>query len=70
VRKRLHAAGISYDVIVDGDPGDKTDLDWTRHAVERYRAVTSNPDLKPDDIVIQSWQSRRRGSCRKPTRQR
>ena len=57
-RKRLQAAGISYGVIIDGDPGDKTDIDWTRHAIERYRAVANDPSVRPDDFVFQSWQSR------------
>ncbi|WP_266171073.1 hypothetical protein [Dyella subtropica] len=57
-RKRLHATGMSYGVIIDGDPGDKTDIDWTRHAIERYRIVASDPNMKPDDFVFQSWQSR------------
>jgi hypothetical protein len=56
--KRLQAAGISYGVIIDGDPGDKTDIDWTQHAIERYRAVANDPSVRPDDFVFQSWQSR------------
>ncbi|GGF18273.1 hypothetical protein GCM10011611_25190 [Aliidongia dinghuensis] len=57
-RTRLRAAGISYGVIIDGDPGDKTDTEWTRHATERYRMVAGNPDIRPDDWVFQSWQAR------------
>ncbi len=57
-RKQLHAAGISYGVILDGDPGDRTDIDWTHHAIDRYHSVEANPDVRPDDIVFQSWQSR------------
>jgi hypothetical protein len=54
-RKRLRAAGISYGVIFDGSSIDKSDLEWTNHAIERYRTVTSNPATKPDDFVFQTW---------------
>jgi hypothetical protein len=57
-RKRLQAAGIFYGVIIDGDPGDKTDIDWVQHAIERYRAVANDPSVRPDDFIFQSWQPR------------
>jgi hypothetical protein len=55
--KQLHQGGISYGVIFDGSSIDKSDLEWTNHAIERYRTVTSNPDTKPDDTVFQTWHS-------------
>jgi hypothetical protein len=57
-RKRLQAAGMSYGVIIDGDPGDKTDIDWTQHAIERYRVVANDSSVRPNDFVFQSWQPR------------
>jgi hypothetical protein len=60
-KQRLHAAGISYGVVIDGDPGDKTDLQWTQHAIERYRTIATNPAVKPDNFIIQSWQPRPTG---------
>jgi hypothetical protein len=57
-RARLSAAGIRYGVIFDGDPSDKTDIAWTTHAVQRYRQVMSNPQVAPEEAVIQSWQPR------------
>lgn len=46
---------MSYGVIFNGSGIDKSDLQWTSHAIERYRAVTSNPAIKPDDYILQSW---------------
>jgi hypothetical protein len=57
-KTRLRAAGIAYGVIVDGDPGDKTDIAWTTHAVERYQKLADDPTLTPDQYVFQSWQTR------------
>lgn len=57
-RQRAHAAGMAFGVIVDGDPSDRSDTAWTDHAIERYRLVTGRAELRPDDVVIQSWQSR------------
>lgn len=56
-RKRLSAAGISYGVIFDGSAIDKSDLEWTNHAIERYRTVTNNPDTRPEQFVFQTWHS-------------
>ena len=56
-RKRLHEAGISYGVIFDGSSIDKSDMEWTNHAIERYHTVTHNADIKPDDYVFQTWHS-------------
>jgi hypothetical protein len=54
-RKRLHEAGIGYGVIIDGSGIDKSDLEWTRHAIERYGLVTNDPAVKPDDYILQTW---------------
>jgi hypothetical protein len=54
-RRRLHEAGILYGVYVDGSAVDKTDLEWTRHAIERYGLVTNDPAIKPDDYIFQTW---------------
>ncbi|RKP44303.1 hypothetical protein D7S89_22500 [Trinickia fusca] len=57
-KTRLHEAGIAYGVVVDGDPGDHTDIQWTDHAVERYRELAGDPTVRPDEFVVQSWQPR------------
>jgi hypothetical protein len=54
-RRRLHEAGIVYGAIIDGSAIDKSDLEWTRHAIERYRFVTNDLAIKPDDYVFQTW---------------
>ncbi len=55
-RSRLHASGMIFGVIFDGDPGDRSDSEWAAHAISRNRLVMSNPQLRPDDVVFQSWQ--------------
>jgi hypothetical protein len=54
--ERLRAAGMRYGVIFDGDPGDRSNADWARHAILRYHLVMSNPKMTPDDVIFQSWQ--------------
>lgn len=53
--RQLHQAGISYGVIFDGSAIDKNDLAWTNHAIERYRMVTGDPNIRPDDSIFQTW---------------
>jgi hypothetical protein len=55
---KLHAAGIAFGVIFDGDPTDTSDDAWTSHALERYRAVIADQSMKPDDMIFQSWMER------------
>jgi hypothetical protein len=49
--------GMQYGVIVNGNPPeiDKSDLEWTTHAIERYWLVTNDPAIKPDHYIFQSW---------------
>jgi hypothetical protein len=54
-RRRLHEAGMLFGVIVNGSGVDKSDLEWTRHAIERYGLVTNDPAIKPDNVIIGSW---------------
>jgi len=54
-KRRLRPAGISFGVIFDGSGIDKSDQAWTKHAVERFRTVTGDPAIAPDDYVFQSW---------------
>jgi hypothetical protein len=53
--RRLHEAGMEYGVIIDGSAVDKSDLEWTRHAIERYWLVTNDPAIKPDNYIFASW---------------
>ena len=52
---RLHAAGIKFGIIYDGNPSDQTGLDWTRHAEENFVAVESGLGLTPDRAILQTW---------------
>ena len=52
---RLHAAGIKFGIIYNGSPDDQTDLIWTTHAEEHFSAVETNPELTPDQAVLQTW---------------
>jgi hypothetical protein len=54
-RRRLHEAGIVYGMYVNGSAVDKSDLAWTRHAIERYGLVMNDQAIKPDYIIIGSW---------------
>jgi hypothetical protein len=54
-RRRLHEEGIIYGLYDNGSAVDKSDLEWTRHAIERYGIVTNDPAIKPDNYVIYSW---------------
>jgi hypothetical protein len=55
-RRRLHEAGIIYGDYINGSACcDKTDLQWTQHAIERYALVTDDPTIKPDNYIIGTW---------------
>lgn len=55
-RRRLHEAGILYGAYINGSPCcDKTDLQWTQHAIERYGLVTNDPAIKPDNYIFGTW---------------
>ena len=58
LRSELHARGIRFGVIIDGDPHDGTDVAWTNHAVARYQMVMANPQLVPDYVRVHSWHAR------------
>jgi hypothetical protein len=52
---RLHAAGIKFGIIYNGDPSDQTDLAWTRHAEQRFAAIEADPAITPDRAILQTW---------------
>jgi hypothetical protein len=54
-RRRLHEAGMVYGIYVNGSAVDKSDLEWTRHAVERYALVKNDPAITPDNYIIGTW---------------
>lgn len=54
-RQKLHAANIRLGIIIDGDGSDGTDIAWADHAVARYQLVMDTPELRPDEVIFQSW---------------
>jgi len=56
-RDRIHNAGMQIGVVVDGDPTDKTDIEWAVRAVGRARALMSDSRIAPDQYIFQSWGS-------------
>jgi hypothetical protein len=54
-RRRLHEAGMQYGVFINGSAVDKSDLQWTQHAIERYGIVTNDPAIKPDNYFVGTW---------------
>lgn len=52
---RLHAAGIKFGIIYNGDPDEPTDLAWTDHAEQRFVSIEATPALVPDQAILQTW---------------
>ena len=48
-------AGIAYGVIYNGSPTDTGDDEWVDRAEERFQIAEGALQLKPDQVVIQSW---------------
>jgi hypothetical protein len=55
ISARLHAAGIAFGIVYDGDGTDKTGEAWTLHAEERFTQVELDSSLRPDRAILQSW---------------
>jgi hypothetical protein len=53
--ERLHTAGISFGMIYDGDATDQSGVAWTTHAEERFTQVESDPSIRPQRAILQSW---------------
>ena len=52
---KVRQADIAYGIIIDGSSIDRNDLEWTQHAIDRYRLVMGNPNIKPESVVIGTW---------------
>ena len=52
----LRTAGIRTGIIFGGSPQDEDGQAWVAHGLERLRATLADPAIRPDDVVIQSWQ--------------
>jgi hypothetical protein len=57
VKRLTQAQGMKFSVIYDGGGTGKQESDelWTQEAIERFRAVESNPTMVPDRAILQTW---------------
>jgi hypothetical protein len=53
---RLHARGIRFGVICDGDADVGGDRAWVNQALQRCKAIAANPKTRPDTFIVQSWE--------------
>lgn len=52
---RLHAEGVRFGIIYNGDPQDDEDIGWTRHAEQRFTEVEGELGLEPDSAILHTW---------------
>jgi hypothetical protein len=57
VKRLAHERGLKFGVIYDGGGTGKQESDelWTQEALQRTRAVESNPATIPDHAIFQTW---------------
>jgi hypothetical protein len=53
--RRLHADGVRFGIIYNGDEQDDQDIAWTTHAEQRFTEVEGELGLEPDTAVLQTW---------------
>jgi hypothetical protein len=53
---RLRATGVRFGVICDGDPTAGGNEAWVDQALERCLTVAANPRIRPEDLIVQSWE--------------
>jgi hypothetical protein len=51
----LHARGIRFGVIINGDSGSKDSATWTSTALGRLAIIAADSATAPEDVIIQSW---------------
>ena len=51
----LHADGITYGVIINGDGTETSNTAWTDDAIAHFVQIQSNPALAADQYVFQTW---------------
>jgi len=57
LKRKLHAEGLTYSLIYDGGGLGRTETDpiWTQEAAQRFHAIEADPQMAPDQAVIQTW---------------
>ena len=53
--RRLRARGIRLGVVCDGDLNPASDEQWVALSLQRCRTLVDDPNIRPDDLVIQTW---------------
>jgi hypothetical protein len=53
---RLHASGVRFGVICDGDAASGSNEAWIAQALQRCRQVAADPRTRPDDLLAQTWE--------------
>lgn len=57
LKRKLHAENLKYSLIYDGGGTGRTETDliWTQEAAQRFHVVEADPQMAPDQAVIQTW---------------
>lgn len=57
LKRKLRAEHIEYSLIYDGGGTGKQESDqlWTEEAAQRFRMVEADPQMAPEQAVIQTW---------------
>ena len=57
LKRKLHAEDLKFSLIYNGGGlgRTETDLIWTQEAAARFRTVEGDPQMAPDQAVIQTW---------------
>jgi hypothetical protein len=57
LKRELRAEHIKYSLIYDGggDGRTQTDAIWTETAAQRFQAVEADPQMAPEQAIIQTW---------------
>lgn len=53
---RVHATGVRFGIICDGDVTAGSNEAWVTQALQRCRQVAANPRTRPDDLLAQTWE--------------
>jgi hypothetical protein len=56
LKRQVHALGLRFGVIIDGDLDNDTDQAWVDAGLQRLQMMAANPAMTPDDVIVQSWQ--------------
>ncbi len=55
--RTMRGLGVRTGFIIGGDAQDGDSPGWVDHGLQRFRALYADPATRPDDIIVQSWQT-------------